>query len=110
MTLFLLKITDFLCCFGRPFSSVDWAAHVGGLLAGFAVGMIIFSLDILSNGWKIFWLLSGVALTVVFFSLTLQHMYSGEVELSEELRDVCGYYKQYFDDYECNCMLEEHEG
>ena len=22
-------------------------------------------------------------------------------------RDVCGYYKQFFDDYECNCMLDE---
>jgi hypothetical protein len=20
---------------------------------------------------------------------------------------VCGYYKQFFDDYECNCMLDE---
>lgn len=91
-----------------PFS-VDWAAHVGGLLAGFVVGMIIFSLDVINNVWKLFWLFPGVALTIVYFAVTLQHMYSGEVELAEELRDVCGYYKQYFDDYQCNCMLEEHE-
>lgn len=88
---------------------VDWAAHLGGLLAGFAVGMIMFSLDIISNAWKFFWLLLGIALTTVYFVVTLQHMYSGEVEPAEELRDVCGYYKQYFEDYECNCMIAEQE-
>jgi hypothetical protein len=90
--------------------SVDWAAHLGGLLAGFCVGMIVFSLDILKQVWKLFWLLMGISLTVVYFAVTLQHMYSGEIDPAEELRDVCGYYQQYFEDYECNCMLEEQEG
>ena len=94
---------------GFILDAVDWAAHLGGLLAGFAVGMILFSLDLIKNVWKLIWLLVGIALTVVYFAVTLQHMYSGEVELSEELRDVCGYYKQYFEDYECNCMLEEQQ-
>ena len=31
------------------------------------------------------------------------NMYQFNVEAAEELRDVCGYYKQYFEDYECNC-------
>lgn len=78
------------------------------MLAGFAVGMVIFSLDILNNRWKIFWLLIGVALTIVFFTVTLERMYSGDVQLAEELRDVCGYYKQYFEEYECKCMLDQH--
>ena len=86
---------------------VDWAAHLGGLLAGFCVGMIVFSLDVLKQVWKLFWLLLGVAMTVVYFVVTLQHMYSGDVELTEDLRDVCGYYKEYFEDYECNCMIDE---
>lgn len=90
--------------------SVDWAAHLGGLLGGFCVGMIVFSLDIIKQVWKLFWLLAGIALTVVFYSVTLQHMYSGEVEPAEGLKDVCGYYQQYFDDYECHCMREEHGG
>jgi hypothetical protein len=30
------------------------------------------------------------------------YMYT-EVETKEELRDVCGYYQQFFEDYECNC-------
>ena len=72
--------------------------------------MILFSLDIGKQIWKMFWLLSGISITVVFFVVTLQHMYSGEIEPSEDLRDVCGYYKQYFEDYECRCMREQHEG
>ena len=55
-------------------------------------------------------MLLGIAMTVVYFTVTLEKMYSGDIEVSEELRDVCGYYKQYFEDYECNCMIEEHEG
>jgi hypothetical protein len=55
------------------------------------------------------WLALGVAMTVVFFTTTLHKMYSGDIDPAEELRDVCGYYKQYFDDYECNCMREEQE-
>ncbi len=86
---------------------MDWAAHLGGLLAGICVGMVLFSLDIVRQVWKLFWLLLGIAMTVVFFTLTLEHMYSGEIIVAEELRDVCGYYKQYFEDYECNCMLDE---
>ena len=35
-------------------------------------------------------------------------MYSGDIPMNEELRDVCGYYTQNFEDYECNCMREEY--
>jgi hypothetical protein len=35
-------------------------------------------------------------------------MYSGAVAPTEELRDVCGYYTQNFDNYQCNCMREEY--
>mmetsp|Transcript_26816 Transcript_26816/g.50160 ORF Transcript_26816/g.50160 Transcript_26816/m.50160 type:complete len:334 (-) Transcript_26816:2352-3353(-) len=86
---------------------VDWAAHLGGLLAGFCVGMIVFAADLQKAIFsKLFWLLVGVALTAVFFVVLLQQMYSGNVEAAEELRDVCGYYKQFFEDYECNCQRQ----
>lgn len=88
---------------------MDWAAHLGGLLAGFCIGMVVFALEIKKPVWKLCWLLLGIAITVVYFVVTLQYMYSGKIEPAEELRDVCGYYKQYFDDYECNCMREEQE-
>ena len=87
---------------------VDWAAHLGGLVAGFVISLAIFSLDVQSPIVKIGWLVVGLALSVVLFAYGLDYMYGGNVEVVEELRDVCGYYKQYFDDYECNCMREEY--
>lgn len=87
---------------------VDWAAHLGGLIAGFVVGLMIFAWDIPGVGWKVLWFAIGTAATVTAFTVGLQYMYSGEVETVEELRDVCGYYKEHFEDYECNCMREEY--
>lgn len=85
---------------------VDWAAHLGGLLAGQTVGLIIFSARIRSWCWKTVWSMAGIALTIIGFFVAIGYMLS-VVEPAEELRDVCGYYKQYFDDYECNCQLED---
>jgi membrane associated rhomboid family serine protease len=86
---------------------VDWAAHLGGLLAGFCVGMIVFAADLKKACWsKLFWLLVGVGITGIYFIVIFQQMYSGKVEAAEELRDVCGYYKQNFQEYECNCQRE----
>lgn len=33
-------------------------------------------------------------------------MYSGAIEPADELGDVCGYYQQFFEDYECTCSRE----
>jgi hypothetical protein len=72
------------------------------------VGLVIFGLEITTSIWKLLWFLIGIAMTTLYYGLTLQKMYSGDITPIEELRDVCGYYKEYFDDYECNCMREEH--
>ena len=87
---------------------VDWAAHLGGLAAGFVVGWTVFAWDIAGYGCKLVWFLVGLAMTVTTFALAIQYMYSGEVESVDDLRDVCGYYKQHFEDYECNCMRDEY--
>lgn len=83
---------------------VDWSAHLGGLISGFCVGMVVFAVEVKKIPWKIFWFLIGVAITCIYFSLTFSEMYSGNVDPPDDLRDVCGYYKQYFDNYECRCM------
>mmetsp|Transcript_39142 Transcript_39142/g.81866 ORF Transcript_39142/g.81866 Transcript_39142/m.81866 type:complete len:336 (+) Transcript_39142:171-1178(+) len=84
---------------------VDWAAHLGGLVAGFCAGMIIFAADLKkAMVSKLFWLLVGVAITIAYFAVVFDMMYSGEIDPAEELRDVCGYYKENFEDYECNCQ------
>jgi len=87
---------------------VDWAAHLGGLIAGFLVGLMIFAWEIHGMAWKILWFAIGSALTLTALIVSLQYMYSGEIETMDELRDVCGYYKEHFEDYECNCMRDEY--
>lgn len=81
---------------------------MGGLLAGMFVGFITFSIHMESYCLRLVWFLVGTALTLGFFVPCLGLMYSGDVAMNEELRDVCGYYTQNFDDYECNCMREEY--
>jgi membrane associated rhomboid family serine protease len=90
---------------------VDWAAHLGGLIAGFVIGLALFSFAVQGcyGVWKIVWLGLGIAAASAYFIGTLTYMYSGEVEGAEELRDVCGYYKENFENYECNCMRDEYE-
>eukprot|EP00533_Pseudo-nitzschia_delicatissima_P008511 CAMPEP_0116102140 /NCGR_PEP_ID=MMETSP0327-20121206/13187_1 /TAXON_ID=44447 /ORGANISM="Pseudo-nitzschia delicatissima, Strain B596" /LENGTH=353 /DNA_ID=CAMNT_0003594153 /DNA_START=131 /DNA_END=1192 /DNA_ORIENTATION=+ len=86
---------------------VDWAAHLGGLLAGFCVGMILFARDLQkARCSKLFWLLVGFVLTGIFFTVLFERMYSGDIDPADELRDVCKYYQENFDEYECNCQRE----
>jgi len=86
---------------------VDWAAHLGGLLGGLVVGFVIFPCWIRSWFWRVGWCIFGLFITILSFFLCLQYMYT-MVEASDELRDVCGYYQQFFQDYECHCMVEEY--
>lgn len=83
---------------------VDWAAHLGGLVAGVVVGIPIFSCSIKTMVWRILWFVVGVVVAVASFGAALVYMYSGAVDPAEELRDVCGYYQQFYEDYECRCM------
>lgn len=87
---------------------VDWAAHLGGLIAGLVVGIMVFACDISHPCFRVFWCLVGAAMTAASFYLAVDYMYSGEIDPPEELRDVCGYYQENFEDYECNCMVAEY--
>jgi len=85
---------------------VDWAAHLGGVLAGFCAGMVCFSCYIQTKPFLMLWFFVGLGLCATFYGTTLAYMFN-EVEPIEDLDDVCGYYQQFFDDYECNCQLED---
>lgn len=86
---------------------VDWAAHVGGLLGGFMIGMLIFSLQIKSMRWKIGMFSFGLLSNLIFFGTGAGYMIKfAKQDVAMEMSDVCGYYEQFFEDYECNCQLE----
>lgn len=91
---------------------VDWAAHVGGLVGGFAVGMLLFSCRVKTMRWRIVWFLTGFIMTVIGLTMGVFYM-NDEIknEVAEQMKDVCGYYEEYFanagQDYECRCMLQK---
>ena len=70
--------------------SVDWAAHLGGLLAGILVGIPIFALHIESKIWRSLWVVLGTGATITCFIFGLKYMYSGAIDPAEELGDICG--------------------
>lgn len=88
---------------------VDWAAHLGGVMAGFAASFLCFAPKIKTKFWAVFWFLIGVAMTVSFFTVLVLYMLN-KVNPIGDLDDVCGYYQKYFDGYECHCQLSQGGG
>ena len=85
---------------------VDWAAHLGGLVAGFVIGIVCFSWSMRNKFGTLFWLGVGIAACFVLFSTLMGIMFTTETD--DEMRDVCEYYQNnYFEDYECKCQLDE---
>jgi membrane associated rhomboid family serine protease len=83
---------------------VDWAAHLGGLLTGITVGLMVFSCYVEGIVWRCIWFVTGVTMTIALFTTSLTYMYN-DVEPAESLRDVCAYYQEFFEGYECSCPL-----
>lgn len=84
---------------------VDWAAHIGGLLGGFVVGLMLFAWGIktVKYRWIVFAL--GLVLTLALFGSGFVHMVQESKDLvAEEIADVCAYYQQFYQDYECKCQ------
>ncbi|KAL7527662.1 hypothetical protein ACHAXR_002070 [Thalassiosira sp. AJA248-18] len=66
---------------------VDWAAHLGGMIAGFVLGLVCFSFKIRSWFFMLLWLVVGVGSTIALYSGAMAYMYT-EVETNDELRYV----------------------
>lgn len=84
---------------------VDWAAHLGGLVAGFAAAFLCFAPKIKTKHYAVFWFCVGVAMNLVLYITSISYMYT-DVEPMQDLKDVCNYFKQYFQDYECQCQKD----
>lgn len=89
---------------------VDWAAHIGGLIGGFFISMMIFSCQIKTIRWKVVMFTFAFVFTMIGFSISILHMIEETKEgVAKEMADVCGYYMEIIEDYQCNCMMERHE-
>lgn len=84
---------------------VDWAAHLGGLVAGFAIGIVCFSFTMRNKFGTVFWLGVGVATCFVLYSTFIAIMFTTETD--DEMRDICAYYQKHYEGYECTCQLDE---
>ena len=84
---------------------VDWAAHLGGVICGFLAGISCFAPWIKTKHCAVLWFLVGAALNLAFYVGTVTYLYTS-VEPIDDLQDICKYYQQYFEDYECNCQIE----
>ena len=85
---------------------IDWAAHLGGVICGFIAGVLCFAPWIKTKAFAIFWFTIGIGLNLTFYILAVSYLYA-YVEPRGDLQDVCGYYQQFYDDYECNCQIDE---
>jgi len=84
---------------------VDWAAHLGGLVAGFAIGIVLFSFKMRNKFGTVFWLGVGIATCFLLYSTFIAIMFTTETD--DEMRDICAYYQKNLEGYECKCQLNE---
>lgn len=82
---------------------VEWSGHMGGLMAGFLIGMIIFSRYI--NSWTFAFLWGGAGFFgTVFLSVYGMRFLLDEVEVDKSLADPCTLYAGlHSDGYSCGC-------
>jgi len=87
---------------------VDWGAHLGGMLAGWCIGMTLFSLHIKTPLFRLIWFLIGMSMLILYFTLLYAKVFGtfkGGLQPTHDLADVCKYYQQSFPDYVCTCQL-----
>jgi membrane associated rhomboid family serine protease len=88
------------------FTYIDWSGNMGGLLAGFLAGVIIFTPYIDGCCWR-FWC-ATLGLVSLFGSLGyVMYLFIETSEPDEQLADVCEYFRSFFPEgYECGCLWE----
>lgn len=74
------------------------------------MGIMIFSLQIKTTRWKLGMFATGVVMSFIFYGTGIHHMFHVvKNNVAQEMSDVCGYYQQFFEGYECRCMLDRPE-
>ncbi len=86
------------------FPYVEWGGHVGGLIGGFIIGMLVFAQKIKHRSDKRTWYFSGVMIGV--FYLVGLILWVVVAQPNEDLADVCEYYENLHpENYYCQCAL-----
>jgi disulfide bond formation protein DsbB len=86
------------------FTYIDWSGHMGGLIAGFLGGILIFCKPIESTCTRVLWGSIGLfgLLGGAYF---LGYLLLYEVAPDEDLADACDYFRNLFPEgYECECV------
>lgn len=81
---------------------VDWAANLGGLISGLLIGLVLFSGQIRSISVGRFLFTAGIFLMTNAFIIGSYYMFQF-VEPKGELQDICSFYANFFNGYECHC-------
>ena len=86
------------------FTFIDWSGHLGGLMAGFFSGMVLFSAPIRSCCVRFLWTFLGLTGLVVTLTGSI-YLALTESEPSDDLADACYYFRNlYPEDHECGCF------
>ena len=94
--------TTFVLFFFSLLPYVDFSGLVGGLVAGFATSMVIFSRSIKDVEERRQW--AGAGILSLVFTFGLGSIIMMKVYPNQELADVCGYFANlYNDEYDCIC-------
>ena len=84
---------------------IDFSAHIGGVLTGFLVGMVLFSCNIRNPCFAIGWFLIGMTLLVVLSVPAILFLLY-RTNPAEGMADPCEFYRNLFDeDYDCSCSM-----
>jgi membrane associated rhomboid family serine protease len=82
---------------------IDWSGHVGGLVTGFLVGILIFSTSIRHCCTRLLWALLGLLGVSGFLGFALYSV-AVYIEPDEQIADTCEYFRNLFpEDYTCEC-------
>ena len=88
------------------FSFIDWSGHLGGLLAGFFSGMVLFAAPIRSCCARFFWTFLGLTGLVLFLTACV-YLLLTEADPSEDLEDPCYYFRSvYHISHDCGCIVQ----
>jgi membrane associated rhomboid family serine protease len=83
---------------------IDFSGNLGGLVAGFFAGIVVFSSSIKGCCLGFLWTILGLIGLVASYLFTL-YFFIETVEPDEQLANVCEYFRSFFPEgYECGCL------